>query len=85
MFKNFLRFIKHRLGIAVTDEEAQRLWLQSTLLRHFRAVRDRDDASTIALAIRADAILSQSNQSFDERARQVDGAILEHLTNQLID
>ena len=78
MWKNLMDRFRHR----PLNKQERLERLQQTLITTIRKGRDEDDASAVALAIRADALLRQ-DKPFDERCQQVHDAVVVHAAQKL--
>jgi hypothetical protein len=58
--------------------------LQTNVIKAVRAGRDDLDGSTVEFAIRADALLQQTDKPFEHRCGDLHDALLDHLNQRLI-
>lgn len=79
MLKNLLGRLRHRP--LTKQERLERL--QVSLVETIRKGRDEDDATAVALAIQADAILKQPIP-FDARCQQLHDVVISHAAQKLL-
>lgn len=81
-----LKTLLQRLGLMTKplNRQERLALLQAGVVKAVRAGRDDLDGSTIAFAMRADALLKQTKQPFEQRCAAVHDALLEHQSKRLI-
>lgn len=81
-----LKSLLQRLGLRTKplDRQERLELLQASVIKAVRAGRDDLDGSTVEFAMRADALLRQTDQPFEHRCGAVHDALIEHLGKRLI-
>jgi len=79
------KLLLKRLGLRSQplNQEERLRHLQRSLIGYVRHGRDEDDASAVALAIRADALLKQ-DKPFEVRCQEVHDAVIAHSAQKLL-